>query len=126
MGGYFALAAAAAAGADAVVAICPASAVGLAVGLRAQRFGFAADRAALTELLRDHDEREAIAALEIPVLLLHAEGDEVVPLELSRELAAAAATAELVVVPGGDHRSVQHDPALQAHAAAFLADALGR
>src|SRR3954452_21685719 len=42
MGGYLALASAAAARAAAVVAICPASAAGLSVGVRARRFGFAA------------------------------------------------------------------------------------
>ncbi len=126
MGGYFALVAARAARAGAVVAICPASNEGLAVGLRAGWFKFAVDREPLVALLRAHDEAEAAARLEVPLLLVHAEGDEVIPVQVSRDLAARAPGAELLVVPGGNHRSAQHDPALQARTAAFLATALQR
>jgi pimeloyl-ACP methyl ester carboxylesterase len=127
MGGYLALAAAAPARAAAVVAICPASAVGLSVGVRGRRFAFAADRDALVALLGAHDEVDAARALDaagVPLLLLHAEGDEVVPVELSRSLHAAAPSSKLVVVPGGHHRSVQHDAELQGEAVRFLARAL--
>jgi pimeloyl-ACP methyl ester carboxylesterase len=124
MGGYFALVAAARAGAGAVVAICAASAVGLSAGVRAGRFAFDADRDEVVGLLGDHDETAAAKALGLPVLLLHAEGDEVVPVELSRALHAAAPESELVVVPGGDHRSVQHDPELQGMSVRWLARAL--
>jgi uncharacterized protein len=124
MGGYLALVAAAGARAAAVVAICPASAVGLSVGVRAQRFGFEVDRDAVVALLRDHDETGAAQALDAPLLLLHAEGDEVVPVDLSRALHAAAPTSKLVVVPGGHHRSIQHDPELQSVAVRFLTRAL--
>jgi pimeloyl-ACP methyl ester carboxylesterase len=124
MGGYFALVAAAPARAGAVVAICPANAVGLAVGLRAGRFGFAADREGLTALLDAHDETDAARALDVPLLLLHAQGDEVVPVELSRALHAAAPASKLVVVPGGHHRSIQHDAELQGEAVRFLSRAL--
>ncbi|MCW3004267.1 MAG: lysophospholipase [Conexibacter sp.] len=127
MGGYLALVAAARAGASAVVAICPASAVGLSVGVRAGRFGFAADRDALVALLGAHDETAAARELEArgtALLLLHAEGDEVVPVELSRGLHAAAPGSKLVVVPGGHHRSVQHDEELQGVAVRWLGRAL--
>jgi pimeloyl-ACP methyl ester carboxylesterase len=124
MGGYLALVAAAQARAGAVVAICPASAVGLSVGVRAGRFGFAVDRDAAVALLGAHDETEAARALDVPLLLLHAEGDEVVPVELSRALHAAAPASKLVVVPGGHHRSIQHDAELQGVAVRFLARAL--
>ena len=56
----------------------------------------------------------------VPLLLLHAEGDEVVPVEHSRALHVAAAGSRLVAVPGGHHRSVQHDPELQALAMRFV------
>ena len=88
MGGYLALVAAAAAGAAAVVAICPASSEGLRRGLADGRFTFAADAPALDELLAAHDDQAAARELDVPVLLLHAEGDEQVPVEHSRELAA--------------------------------------
>jgi len=123
MGGYLAIVAARAARAQAVVAICPASAEGLARGLRAGRLGFDADAEALGRLLAAHDLHAAVAALrDVPLLLLHAEGDEQVPVEHSRELAAAAAhpASRLLTVPGGHHRSVQHDPELQALSLRFL------
>jgi pimeloyl-ACP methyl ester carboxylesterase len=58
----------------------------------------------------------------VPLLLLHAEGDERVPAAHSRELArrSPAGQTELVIVPGGHHRSVQHDAELQGHALRWL------
>jgi pimeloyl-ACP methyl ester carboxylesterase len=129
MGGYLALVAAEAADARAVVAICPADAEGLRRGLDAGRLTFAADAPAVAAFLETHDAREAIAALEdVPVLLLHAEGDEQVPVEHSRELAALMRSprSRLIVVPGGHHRSAQHDPDLQAVSIRFIERALAR
>ncbi len=127
MGGYLALVAAAEARAAAVVAICPASAVGLSVGVCAQRFGFAVDRDAVVALLAAHDETDAARALDaahVPLLLLHAEGDEVVPVALSRALHEAAPSSKLVVIPGGHHRSIQHDAELQGVAVRWLVRAM--
>lgn len=122
MGGYLALVAAAEAKAAAVVAICPASTEGLRRGLAEGRFTFEADTPALDTFLAEHDEREAIAALDAPVLLLHAEGDEQVPVEHSRELAGLTRSprSRLIAVPGGHHRSVQHDPDLLAVSVRFI------
>jgi uncharacterized protein len=122
MGGYLSLVSAAAARAAAVVAICPASAEGLSRGLAEGRFSFDADATALQAFLAEHDERDAIAALEAPVLLLHAEGDEQVPVEHSREMADLTRNprSRLIAVPGGHHRSVQHDPDLQAVSIRFI------
>jgi fermentation-respiration switch protein FrsA (DUF1100 family) len=127
MGGYLALVSAAEAHAGAVVAVCPAGADGLRRGLTEDRFSFEADTAALDAFLAEHDERDAVAALEAPVLLLHAEGDEQVPVEHSRELAALTRSAKsrLIAVPGGHHRSVQHDPDLQAVSVRFIERCLG-
>jgi uncharacterized protein len=115
MGGYLALVAAGEVGAAAVVAICPASAGQLRRALRRGEFEFAADREALDRLLADHDALQAAAALDAALLLMHAEGDERVPVEHSRELFAAARREDkrLIVMPGGHHRSIQHDPELQ-------------
>ena len=123
MGGYIALVAAGRIGAAAVVAICPASAEQLARGLRAGRFSFAADRPALEALFTAHDATQAIAQLDVPVLLMHAEGDDQVPVAHSRELHAANPSSRLLVVRGGHHRSIQHDAELQAAAARFLVKA---
>jgi uncharacterized protein len=127
MGGYLALAAATLADATAVVAICPASAGGLRRSLRGERQLFDADLDALDAVLGDYDLDDVVPALEIPVLLMHAAGDEVVPVEHSRELAAhlQAADSRLIEVPGGHHRSVQHDGELQAISIRFLERALG-
>jgi pimeloyl-ACP methyl ester carboxylesterase len=118
MGGYLAILAAERLGARAVVAICPASADGLARGLRNREFAFEADVPSLDAFLTEHPLD--VAHLAAPLLLLHAEGDERVPVAHSRELARLAPNAELVVVPGGHHRSVQHDAELQGHALRWL------
>jgi pimeloyl-ACP methyl ester carboxylesterase len=120
MGGYLAIVAAAGARADAVVAICPASGEGLLRGLRAGRFPFSVDAASLEPVLASHDVMAAAAELDAPLLLLHAEGDETVPVAHSRALHAAAPGSRLIAVPGGHHRSVQHDPELQGEAIRWL------
>jgi uncharacterized protein len=124
MGGFMALQAGARLGAAAVVAICPASGEQLDRGLRSRDFDFRADVPALRELLLRADDRAAAAALGERLLLLHAEGDERVPIAGSRALHDAAPGSRLVAVPGGDHRSVQHDDELQALAVRFIARAL--
>jgi pimeloyl-ACP methyl ester carboxylesterase len=120
MGGWLALAAGAALDAAAVVAICPASSDQLAHGLTSGRFMFRADAESLAPLLRATDLEAAARALGERLLLMHAEGDEDVPVEHSRELHGAAPDSRIEVVPGGDHRSVQHDPEMQALAVRFL------
>jgi len=125
MGGYLALVAADAVGADAVVAICPASADGLRRGLRDGRFPFRAAEPGLDAFLAEHDELSAAEALRVPVLLLHAEADEVVPVAHSRELHELCEHSRLVVVPGGHHRSIQHDDELQDLSVRFVRKAFG-
>ena len=127
MGGYLSIISAEPARARAVVAICPASAAGLRRGLAAGRFSFAADHEALDAFLAGHALEPAMAALRAPLLLLHAEGDEQVPIEHSRELAQIVTTpgSRLIAVPGGHHRSIQHDAELQAVSLRFIEQALG-
>jgi alpha-beta hydrolase superfamily lysophospholipase len=122
MGGYLALLAAGPLGARAVVAICPASAELLLRGLRTGALEFPADRPALEGFLETHDLGDSVATLEAALLILHAEGDERIPAAHSAELHRAAGTPDkrLIVVPGGHHRSVQHDPELQAAALRFI------
>jgi alpha-beta hydrolase superfamily lysophospholipase len=128
MGGYLAIAAAEASRAGAVVAICPAPADLLRRGLTRQGFGFRADVDSLDAFLAEHDLEAAIAALEVPVLLLHAEGDEQVPVESSRALARhlRSPASRLVVVPGGHHRSIQHNADLQGLSLQFIERVLNR
>jgi alpha-beta hydrolase superfamily lysophospholipase len=126
MGGYLAILAAQPVGACAVVAICPASAEGLRRGLAAGAFDFDADAASLERFLTSHELQPAVEALTAPLLLLHAEGDEQVPVEHSRELAEhmTGPGSRLIAVPGGHHRSIQHDPDMQAISLRFLERAL--
>lgn len=130
MGGYLALVAAPLVGACAVVAICPASAEGLRRGLRAGRLDFRADGPALDAFLAEHDELAAAVELPAPLLLLHAEGDEQVPVAHSAAIAAARGEAgratRFVRVPDGHHRSIQHDDEYQDLSVRFLARGLAR
>lgn len=131
MGGYLAIHAAATerrlAGA---IAICPASEEGLRRGLRDGSLAMRADVEALDAWLAEHDLREAVGELSPkPLILLHARGDERVPHTWSEELFARAGgggASKLVILPGGHHRSVQHDPELQATALRWLERALER
>jgi len=127
MGGYLAILAAARVGARAVVAICPATSDGLWRGLRSGELDFPADVRSLEAFLAEHPLDVAVEHLDVPLLLLHAEGDERVPAAHSRELARRSphARTELVVVPGGHHRSVQHDVELQGHSLRWLRRVIG-
>jgi pimeloyl-ACP methyl ester carboxylesterase len=126
MGGFLALAAAERAAARAVVAICPASPRLLLDGLRDERFDFRADRPALERLVASVDLRGAAAALGANLMLLHAEGDDRVPVEHSAALHGAAPGSRFVRVAGGDHGSVQHDAELQAASVRFLLERTSR
>jgi pimeloyl-ACP methyl ester carboxylesterase len=120
LGGWLVLAAAESVGAAAVVAICPATGDGLRHGVRSGRLDVPVDVQAIDAAIGAHDTTAAAAALGERLLLLHAEGDEVVPVEHSRALHAAAPGSRYVEVPGGHHRSVQHDNDLQAVSLRFL------
>lgn len=124
MGGFLAIHAAAADPAIAgVIAICPASAEGLARGLRAGRFEMrVGDPLTLEAWLDQADLREAVKRLDgRPLVLMHAEGDDQVPSYLSEELFELAGDpSRLILAPGGDHRSVQHDAELQGVALRWL------
>ena len=126
MGGCFAILAAPLLEAHAVVAICPASSEGLRRGVRGGTLGFDADVGKLDAFLAGIDLHDAVGELEVPLLLLHAAGDEVVPVEHSRELAKRlrSQSSRLIVVPGGHHRSIQHDPELQAVSVRFIEKAI--
>jgi uncharacterized protein len=124
MGGFMALMASTRMDVAGVVAICPATGEILARGLRTGRFSFRADHDGLQALLAGADEPAAAVALGERLLLMHAEGDEQVPIAVSRELHAAAPASRLIAVPGGHHRSIQHDPELTAVAVRFLTQAL--
>jgi len=122
MGGYVALLAATRLPVAAVVAICPAGADHLLRGLRSDTFEFEADRPALEGFLLEHSLELAIPELRSPMLLLHAEGDEQIPVEHSAQLyrAAGMPRKRLIALPGGHHRSIQHDPEMHAESLRFI------
>jgi alpha-beta hydrolase superfamily lysophospholipase len=124
MGGFCAIhAAAREPSIAAVVAICPAPEDGLLRGLRSGDLDFACDREAAEPWLEQSDLYEAAGRLGpgTALLLLHARGDERVPYTVSEELFAAAHEPKrLLVFPGGHHRSLQHDPEVQAVSLSFV------
>jgi len=126
LGGYLAIAAAERVGAEAVVAICPAHAHGLATGLRSGRLDFPVDLPSVEALLAEHDLGLIVEQSAVPLMLIHAEGDEHVPFQHSAQLheRSAAPLKRLIVVPGGHHRSAQHDAELQGESLRFIRRAL--
>ena len=126
LGGYLAIVAAAPVRAAAIVAICPASSAGLRAGVSSGRLSFGVDRESLIGFLSAHELEPIVAGLDSPLLLLHAEGDEQVPVEHSRELAhrMSSTGSRLIVIPGGHHRSIQHDEELQAVSLRFIVRSL--
>lgn len=126
MGGFQALHAAAIADPPvaAVAAICPAPAELLLRGIRAGRFiEFRYDRAQIQPWLESLDIGRAVASLagKTALMLMHATGDEQVPYTISEELYALAGEPKrLLLVPGGHHRSLQHDGEMQAETIRFF------
>jgi len=113
----------------AVVAICPAPDELLLRGLRSgELLRFRCDVPATAEWLESLDIYAAVGGLgpRTSLLLLHARGDEQIPWTVSEELHAAAHEPKrLLVLPGGHHRSLQHDLELQAVSRRFILDAAG-
>jgi fermentation-respiration switch protein FrsA (DUF1100 family) len=127
MGGFMAIHAAATSEEIAgVVAICPAGEEHLRRGLRGGSYDMRVDSTALDAWLGEHDLRAAVEALgSKPLLLIHARGDEEIPSEWSEELFEhATEPRKLIILPGGHHRSVQHDAELQGVALRWMDRAL--
>jgi alpha-beta hydrolase superfamily lysophospholipase len=114
----------------AVVAICPAPDDLLLRGLRSgEELRFRCDVPATTAWLETLNVYEAVGRLgpETALLLLHARGDEQIPWTVSEELHASAHEPKrLLVLPGGHHRSLQHDLELQAVSRRWILDAAGK
>jgi alpha-beta hydrolase superfamily lysophospholipase len=130
MGGFLAIHAGAVASEIAgVIAVCPAGEEHLARGIRRgeleMRIG---DPLALEAWLAASDLRDAVERFAgRPLILLHAEGDEEIPSDWTAELyERAGEPRKLILAPGGDHRSLQHDPEFQAVALRWLERELDR
>ena len=71
-----------------------------------------------------HYSAAASLGPETALLLMHARGDEQVPYEVSERLYEVAEEPKrLLLMPGGHHRSIQHDEELQAVSRRFIRDA---
>jgi fermentation-respiration switch protein FrsA (DUF1100 family) len=131
MGGFMAIQAAATAERVAgAIAICPAGADHLRRGLRAGTLRMRIDPDAATALdawLAEHDLGQAVELMgRKPLLLIHAAGDEQIPSDASERLyARAREPRKLILLPGGHHRSAQHDAELQGVALRWLERSLG-
>jgi fermentation-respiration switch protein FrsA (DUF1100 family) len=112
------------------IAICPAGADHLLRGLRGGTLEMRLDPdapRALEAWLAEHDLRQAVELMgSKPLLLIHARGDAQIPSDWSEQLyARAREPRKLILMPGGHHRSVQHDPELQGVALRWLERNLG-
>src|ERR1044072_9101687 len=79
--------------------------------------------ASIEPWLETLDIRKAVASLagKTAVMFMHAEGDEKVPYTISEELFLVAGEPKrLLIVPGGHHRSLQHDDEMQAETIRFI------
>jgi fermentation-respiration switch protein FrsA (DUF1100 family) len=125
MGGFMAIEAAASSERIAgAIAICPAGADHLVRGLRGE-LEMRVDpggRESLGAWLAEHDLREAVELMgPKPLLLIHARGDDRITPQWSEELyERAAPPRKLILLPGGHHRSAQHDPELHGIALRWL------
>jgi fermentation-respiration switch protein FrsA (DUF1100 family) len=140
MGGLLAIHLAAASDAvAAVVAICPAAEWMLIEDVRRVADGrpppagsyleaMRIDASALVAWLGEHEVGDAVDRLgSKPLLLIHARGDETVPVAHSEELHERAAEPKrLLVLEGGDHRSAQHDSEIQGESLRWLARVMKR
>ena len=126
MGGFMAIQAAATAEPiAAAIAICPAGADHLRRGLRAGTLEMRIDPDAATALqawLTEHDLRQAVELMgSKPLLLIHARGDDQIPWDWSEQLyVRAREPRKLILLPGGHHRSAQHDAELHGVALRWL------
>ena len=130
MGGFWAIHAAATSDALAgAIAICPAGEEHLRRMLQEKKLDFRAgesSRDALMAWLGEHDLREAAELMDTkPLIILHAKGDERIPSDFSEEIAARKPEPKrLIILPGGHHRSIQHDQEMQSVALAWLSSKL--
>ena len=126
LGGFMAIQAAATSDLLAgAIAICPAGAGHLLRGLRAGSLEMRLDpgsAGALEAWLAELDLGQAVELMgSKPLLLIHARGDDQIPFDSSEDLyARAGEPRKLILLPGGHHRSAQHDAELHGIALRWL------
>ncbi|MEJ0021659.1 MAG: alpha/beta fold hydrolase [Candidatus Doudnabacteria bacterium] len=63
--------------------------------------------------------------IKCPVMIIHGENDESIPLEQSKKLIGLYPKMELMVISGGNHRLDAHVPKVVSYTTDFLVDHLG-
>ena len=64
--------------------------------------------------MRDtYDNRAKLAAIKVPILLLHGTDDRLLPMTMAKALQAAIPAARLVLVQGHGHELAYHSAAQQ-------------
>lgn len=134
MGGFYGLKAAATGGFAALALLCPAGEQVMLDGLEdvqrtePEQSGASPTRwdiPSVKAYFLRQDSLGLAAAVRCPVLLIHARGDDVVPLSHSLELARhLGGDATLVALAGGSHTSAQHDPGIHRLTTRWLLDQL--
>ena len=109
----------------AVVALCPAPEDLLLRIVRSdEELEWRLDRDAIEPWLTSLSVYEAVRRIspDTDLLLMHAQGDAQVPWTVSEELHARARSERkrLLILPGGHHRSVQHDRELHGDSLRFI------
>lgn len=137
LGGYYAIQAGASlAELQAVVAVCPATGIGLYSALVEQGVSEVIEGDGLyarlklpeyLEYLLSHNVYDAVARISPrAVLLIHAKGDETIPYQVSEKLyARAGEPKKLLLVDGGSHSSAQHDERVHSSVVDWLKAQLG-
>jgi len=136
MGGFYGLRAAPDVGFAALALLCPADERVLLPGLTtrpsedelsARGLAVRIDADSLRAYLESCDSPADAADIVAPVLLVHARGDVVVPLEYSLGLAAAmAGPTDIVILAGGDHGSAQRSPVIHDRVIRWLSERTAR
>lgn len=127
MGGFYGLKSAPEAGFAALVLLCPAREDTMLASIDRAAAGKAAESPArwdsprLRAYFQQQDSYALAERVTCPVLLVHARGDEVVPIKGSFMLAQhLRSETTILALEGGSHTSAQHDPGMHAYTAAWL------
>ena len=80
------------------------------------------DAAGFIEALAETDVRELALQLEVPALVLHRRGDQVVPYALGREIAARVPQTKLVGMDGNNHAPAPDEADARARMAQVLSE----
>jgi pimeloyl-ACP methyl ester carboxylesterase len=82
--------------------------------------------AALEAMAGRPDSTDVLKALKLPVIIVHGEADELIPVERGREMKALLPSAHYLELPGAGHMPMMENPAAVAEALRFLGAVKGK